>query len=212
MQPLIQAVPHRLTRTDRRDHYGHDGAVVWLTGLSAAGKSTLAMAVEQQLTALGYSCYVLDGDNVRHGLNADLGFSPEARTENIRRMGEVAALFADAGLVCLCAFISPYQADRTKARQACRQPFHEVHVAADIATCTARDPKGLYQKAGAGALEHMTGLTAPYEPPDRCELRIDTHLESIEQSTEKLLRYITQAVPLASSQKDLACSKNISGR
>ncbi len=198
MKPLIQAVPHQLTRADRQSHYGHDGAVVWLTGLSAAGKSTLAMAVERQLTALGYSCYVLDGDNVRHGLNADLGFSPEARTENIRRVGEVAALFADAGLVCLCAFISPYQADRAKARQACRQPFHEVHVAADITTCATRDPKGLYQKAGAGVLGQMTGLTAPYEPPERCELRIDTHREPIEQSTAKLLRYITQAVPLAS--------------
>ncbi|MBN9341207.1 MAG: adenylyl-sulfate kinase [Comamonadaceae bacterium SCN 68-20] len=197
MKPLIQAVPHQLTRADRRNHHGHDGAVLWLTGLSAAGKSTLAMAVEQQLTVRGYSCYVLDGDNVRHGLNADLGFSPEDRTENIRRVGEVAALFADAGLVCLCAFISPYQADRLKARQACRQAFHEVHVAADIATCATRDPKGLYQKADAGMLSHMTGLSAPYEPPDHCELRIDTHRESVQQSTEKLLRYITHAVPLA---------------
>lgn len=196
MKPLIQAVAHRLTRADRRNHYGHDGAVVWLTGLSAAGKSTLAMAVEQQLTALGYSCYVLDGDNVRHGLNSDLGFSPEARTENIRRVGEVAALFADAGLVCLCAFISPYRADRAKARQACRQTFHEVHVATDIATCAARDPKGLYQKAGAGVLGQMTGVSAPYEPPEHCELRIDTHQESVEQSTERLLQYITQAIPL----------------
>ncbi|UJB65332.1 adenylyl-sulfate kinase [Acidovorax sp. YS12] len=197
MKSLIQAAPHQLTRTDRRNHYGHDGAVVWLTGLSAAGKSTLAMAVEQQLTALGYSCYVLDGDNVRHGLNSDLGFSPEARTENIRRVGEVAALFADAGLVCLCAFISPYQRDRLKARQACRQTFHEVHVAADITTCAARDPKGLYRKASAGVLGQMTGLSAPYEPPDHCELRIDTHRESIEQSTENLLRYIKHAVPLS---------------
>lgn len=196
MKPLIQAVPHQLTHADRRNHYGHNGAVVWLTGLSAAGKSTLAMAVERQLTVLGYSCYVLDGDNIRHGLNAGLGFSPEDRTENIRRVGEVAALFADAGLVCLCAFISPYQVDRAKARQACRQTFHEVHVAADIATCAARDPKGLYQKAGAGVLGQMTGLSAPYEPPGHCELRIDTHRESIEQSTEKLLGYITHVIPL----------------
>jgi len=197
MKPLIQAVPHRLTRSDRQSHYGHDGTVVWLTGLSAAGKSTLAMAVEQRLTALGYSCYVLDGDNVRHGLNSDLGFSPEARTENIRRAGEVAALFADAGLVCICAFISPYKADRLRARQACQRPFHEVHVDADVATCAARDPKGFYKKADAGLLNNMTGISAPYEPPDRCELKIDTHRESIAQSTEKLLQYIAHAVPLA---------------
>ncbi len=197
MQPLIQAVPHQWTRADRRSHYGHDGAVVWLTGLSAAGKSTLAMAVEQKLSALGYSCYVLDGDNVRHGLNADLGFSPEARTENIRRAGEVAALFADAGLVCICAFISPYKADRLKARQACRHPFHEVHVDADVTTCAARDPKGYYQKAGAGLLANMTGISSPYEPPDECELRIDTRQEPLAQSIEKLLQHITHAVPIA---------------
>lgn len=193
---LIQAVPHELNRSDRRSHYGHDGAVVWLTGLSAAGKSTLAMAVEQKLTALGYSCYVLDGDNLRHGLNADLGFSPEARTENIRRAGEVAALFANAGLVCICAFISPYKADRLKARQACKSPFHEIHVDADVATCASRDPKGYYKMASAGLLDNMTGISAPYEPPEHCELRIDTRHESTAQSIEKLLQYIKHAVPI----------------
>lgn len=201
MQPLIQAIPHRLTSFDRQRHYGHDSAVIWLTGLSAAGKSTLAMAVEQKLTAQGYSCYVLDGDNLRHGLNADLGFSPEARTENIRRAGEVAALFADAGLLCICAFISPYKADRLAARQASPSPFHEVHVSADLATCAARDPKGLYQKASMGALNGMTGLSAPYEPPENCELTIHTCSESASQSTERLLQYIQNAVPLHHTPK-----------
>lgn len=198
MQPLIHAVSHRLNRADRQRHYGHEGAVIWLTGLSAAGKSTLAMALEQKLCERGYSCYVLDGDNVRHGLNSDLGFSPEERSENIRRIGEVAALFADAGLVCICAFISPYRADRKKARQACRHAFHEVYVNADLATCAARDPKGLYRKANAGALDNMTGLSAPYEPPETCELILDTSRDSVSQSLEKLFDHVLQNVPLLS--------------
>ena len=200
MKPLLQAVSHRLSNTDRQRHYGHAGAVIWLTGLSAAGKSTLAMQLEQKLTEQGYSCYVLDGDNVRHGLNSDLGFSPAARSENIRRVGEVAALFADAGLICICAFISPYRADRLTARQACRHAFHEVHVDADLVTCTARDPKGLYRKANAGVVTNMTGLSAPYEAPETCELRIDTGQESVAQSLEKLLDYVVHNIPLSPRQ------------
>lgn len=200
MKPFLQAVSHRLTSADRQRHYGHAGAVIWLTGLSAAGKSTLAMALEQALIERGYSCYVLDGDNVRHGLNSDLGFSPAARTENIRRVGEVAALFADAGLICICAFISPYRADRLTARHACRQTFHEVYVDADLATCSARDPKGLYKKANTGIVSNMTGLTAPYEAPEACELTIKTGQESVEQSLETLLNYVVHNIPLSARQ------------
>ena len=208
MKPLIQAVSHRLSSADRQRHYGHAGAVIWLTGLSAAGKSTLAMALEQKLMELGYSCYVLDGDNVRHGLNSDLGFSPEARTENIRRVGEVAALFADAGLLCICAFISPYKADRQKARQACRHAFHEVHVDADLATCTARDPKGLYQKANAGVLNNLTGRSAPYEPPETCELTIDTRQDSVSQSLTKLLDYVLHNIHSHEPEQNKSTSEN----
>lgn len=196
MKPLIQAVSHRLSSADRQRHYGHAGAVIWLTGLSAAGKSTLAMALEQKLMELGYSCYVLDGDNIRHGLNSDLDFSPAARRENIRRIGEVAALFADAGLVCICAFISPYRADRLKARQACRHPFHEVHVHADLATCVRRDPKGLYTKALSGDINNLTGLSAPYEAPDSCELTLDTRHASVSESLAELLAYVQRHIPL----------------
>ncbi|TDR71088.1 adenylyl-sulfate kinase [Paludibacterium purpuratum] len=196
MTQHLTYVTHRLGAEDRLRHYGHAGAVVWLTGLSASGKSTLSMALEQELTRNGYSCYVLDGDNLRHGLNANLGFSPEDRSENIRRVGEVAALFADAGLVCITAFISPYRADRERARGACRQTFHEVHIATDLAVCESRDPKGLYRKARMGELPDFTGIDAPYEQPESCELTIDTSDESIAQSLDKLIAYVRRAIPL----------------
>lgn len=186
---------HALTPSDRRAHYGHAGAVVWLTGLSASGKSSLAMALEQALTRLGYACYVLDGDNVRSGLNANLSFSPQDRTENIRRVGEVAALFADAGLVCISAFISPYREDRARARQACTSSFHEVHIATDLPTCERRDPKGLYRRARAGHLPEFTGVSAPYEPPLSPQLTIDTANESLEASLQRLLDYVQVQIP-----------------
>lgn len=192
----LTAVAHALDAGDRHRRYGHEGAVLWLTGLSASGKSTLAMALEQALMARGYACYVLDGDNVRRGLNANLGFSPEDRSENIRRVGEVAALFADAGLVCITAFISPYRADRERARQSCARPFHEIHVAADLATCEQRDPKGLYKKARAGLVAEFTGVSAPYEAPTAPELVIDTASATEQQSLEQLLRYVASRLPL----------------
>lgn len=194
MNKNLTVVSHTLNTADRVAHYGHNGAVLWLTGLSASGKSTLSMALEQALMALGYSCYVLDGDNVRNGLNANLGFSPEARTENIRRVGEVAALFADAGLICITAFISPYRADRERARQACRAPFYEIHIATDLATCEARDPKGLYKQARSGAIAEFTGISAPYEPPEQPELMIDTSCDLIEVSLQKLIAYVMRTV------------------
>lgn len=193
----LTAVPHRVARESRERRFGHHGAVLWLTGLSASGKSTLAMGLEEKLLELGYACYTLDGDNIRHGLNANLGFSPEDRAENIRRVGEVAALFADAGLICITAFISPYRQDRFLARQAAqRTAFHEIHVAADLATCEARDPKGLYRKARAGQLRDFTGIDAPYEPPVAPELVIDTGGETVDESLTRLVEYIVTTHPL----------------
>lgn len=192
----ITAVPHLVDTQARQGRFGHAGAVVWLTGLSASGKSTLAMGLEARLMAEGYTCYTLDGDNIRHGLNANLGFSPEDRTENIRRVGEVAALFADAGLICITSFISPYCRDRDLARAAAqRTSFHEVHVSADLSVCEARDPKGLYHKARSGKLRDFTGIDAPYEPPVKPELVVDTGRLGIEESLTLLARYVMQAVP-----------------
>ncbi|MES2025222.1 MAG: adenylyl-sulfate kinase [Pseudomonadota bacterium] len=192
----LTAVAHTLTATDRHVHYGHAGAVLWLTGFSGAGKSSLAMNLEHALTKLGYSCYVLDGDNVRRGLNANLGFSQEDRTENIRRVGEVASLFADAGLICIAAFISPYRADRARARECCRQTFHEIHVAADLATCETRDPKGLYKEARAGKIQEFTGISAPYEAPQQAQYIVDSANETLAISVEKLTAYVLASLPL----------------
>jgi bifunctional enzyme CysN/CysC len=186
----LTAVEHRVPAEARSGRNGHRGGVLWLTGLSGAGKSTLAMALEQCLFAKGYNVYVLDGDNVRHGLNADLGFSPEDRAENIRRVGEVAALFADAGLVVVTAFISPYQSDRDRARQAGPETFHEVYVKADLATCERRDPKGLYRRARSGEIEEFTGVSAPYQEPASPELVVDTTEQSVEQCLDSLVRYV----------------------
>jgi adenylylsulfate kinase len=187
--------PHALTKGDRKAHYGHSGAVLWLTGLSGSGKSSLAMGLEAALTRLGYSCYVLDGDNVRKGLNSNLGFSAEDRTENIRRVAEAAALFSDAGLICITAFISPYRNDRAKARHLIGSEFHEVYVAADLACCEARDPKGLYKKARSGDLRDFTGISAPYEPPESPDLKLNTGGEPYEESLKALLKYVLTQFP-----------------
>lgn len=196
MDTNLTAVSHALTALDRKAHFGHSGAVLWLTGLSASGKSSLSMALEYALTGMGYSCYVLDGDNVRRGLNANLGFSAEDRTENIRRVGEAAALFADAGLICITAFISPYRADRERARQAIGQAFHEIHIAADLSTCEARDPKGLYKKARDGSLLEFTGVSAPYEAPEHADLVLETGRELIEVSLRRLVDYVVTHIPM----------------
>lgn len=196
MDKNLTVVPHAVNLSQRAAHYGHRGAVMWLTGLPASGKTSLSMALEHALTGLGYSCYVLDGDNIRNGLNANLGFSPEDRAENIRRVGEVAALFADAGLICITAFISPYRADRARARQSCREAFHEIHISADLATCESRDPKGLYKKARSGELREFTGVSAPYEIPEQPQLVVDTAHEGMATSIKKLLEYVERHVPL----------------
>ncbi len=183
----LTTVTHVVDAQARVAHYGHPGAVLWLTGLSASGKSSLSMALEHALMARGYACFVLDGDNVRHGLNSNLGFSPADRTENIRRVGEVAALFAEAGLICITAFISPYRADRLRARQACRQTFHEIYIAADLATCESRDPKGLYRKARAGQLAHFTGIDSPYEPPEQPDIVVNGATMEPEAAAEQIV-------------------------
>ena len=162
---------------ERESLLGQKGATVWLTGLSASGKSTIARQLEQRLTKQGRLCYILDGDNVRHGLNRDLGFSPEDRTENIRRIGEVANLMMDAGTICLTAFISPYRADRDSARSVCPDgDFIEVYCQCALEECERRDPKGLYKKARAGEIPNFTGISAPYEEPEDPELVLDTDL------------------------------------
>lgn len=164
---------------------------VWLTGLSASGKSTLAYELERRLHDLGHASYVLDGDNIRHGLSRDLGFSAESRKENIRRISEVAKLFNDAGIVMITAFISPYRADRALAHDILGpERFVEVHVAADIAACERRDPRGLYQKARAGIIPDFTGISAPYEAPEHPSIRVDTGTLSVEQSVSQLLEVI----------------------
>jgi bifunctional enzyme CysN/CysC len=182
---------HQVTETERTSRFGHAGAVVWLTGLSAAGKSTLAMALERRLFDGGYATFVLDGDNVRRGLNANLGFSPEDRQENIRRVGEAAALFAEAGFVCITAFISPYRDDRRRARAAvAKGHFLEVYVRADLAACEARDPKGLYRRAREGELKDFTGIDSPYEEPEAPDLVVDTTEGDIATCIEKLTGFV----------------------
>ncbi|MEQ8967707.1 MAG: adenylyl-sulfate kinase [Azospirillaceae bacterium] len=192
----VSAVEHLLTTEARAARNGHDGAVVWLTGLSGAGKSTLAMHLERRLFDKGYHVYVLDGDNVRRGLNADLGFGPDERAENIRRVGEVAALFADAGTIVITSFISPYREDRNRARAAAPGRFHEVYVAADLAVCETRDPKGLYRKARAGEIKDFTGISSPYEEPDNADLVVDTSHQSVESCVDSLVAYVERHVRL----------------
>ncbi len=186
----ITRVEHTISVDARAGRNGHVGGVLWFTGLSGAGKSTLAVALERRLFNLGYQVYVLDGDNVRHGLNGDLGFSPEDRAENIRRVGEVAALMARAGMIVLTAFISPYRSDRERARTAYGEGFHEIYVEADLATCEERDPKGLYAKARAGEISDFTGISAPYEAPESPELVVNTSHRQVDECVEQVTDYI----------------------
>ncbi len=188
----VTAEAHRVTTAQRVERNLHNPGVLWFTGLSGSGKSTLAMALEQRLFDQGYQVYVLDGDNVRGGLNANLGFSPEDRAENIRRVGEVAALLADAGVIVITAFISPYRADRERARAAAGDGFHEIYIEADLETCESRDPKGLYKRARSGEISEFTGITAPYEAPDKPNLVIDTAAHDINTCIDQLVAYIAE--------------------
>jgi len=190
---------HKIPTELKSKRYGHKPAVVWLTGLSGSGKSTIANLLEAKLFDLGYKTYILDGDNVRLGLNNDLGFSPEDRTENIRRIGEVAALFADSGTIVISAFISPYQEDRLRARNACSHDFIEVHVDCDLSSCETRDPKGLYKKARAGIIKGFTGIDAPYEKPSNPEVLVKTDESSVSDCTDKIISYMVESGIINSS-------------
>ena len=180
-------------KADRNCLNGHKSGLVWFTGLSASGKSTLAHGVEKQLFDRGIRTYVLDGDNVRHGLNANLGFSAEDRKENIRRIGEVARLMVDAGLIVLACFISPYREDRDAVRKLfAGDNFFEVYVKCPLEECEKRDPKGQYKKARAGIIKNYTGISAPYEEPESPELVIETDKLTVEQATEKVLQFLDE--------------------
>lgn len=182
---------HKVQRADRFKLAGHKGAVLWFTGLSACGKSTIANEIDYRLNQLGKRSYVLDGDNIRMGLNKNLGFSADDRAENIRRIGEVAKLFADSGVIASTAFISPYRADRDKVR-ALLEPgqFIEIYVKASVETCEKRDPKGLYKKARAGEIKGFTGIDDPYEAPEKAELVLDADNKGIEELSTEVMAYL----------------------
>ena len=184
---------HRVARESKEKRNQHKSRVLWFTGLSGSGKSTVANATEKVLHDMGLQTYILDGDNVRMGLNKDLGFSPEDRTENIRRITEVAKLFADSGSIVLTAFISPYREDRDKARKIISDnDFIEVLVSADLSVCEARDPKGLYKKARAGEIKGFTGIDAPYEAPLTPELIVETDKNDIESCAQIVIEYLVK--------------------
>ena len=187
----ISKVQLQVTRAQREAALDQRGVTVWFTGLSASGKSTIATTVDQILTGRGKHCYVLDGDNIRFGLNRDLGFSPEDRNENIRRIGEVAKLFTQAGIINLTAFISPYIVDRDRNREI-QEPrdFVEVFVECPLEVCEQRDPKGLYAKARAGLVKEFTGISAPYEPPLNPEIVLHTEREAEEESARRVVEFL----------------------
>ncbi len=181
----------KVTKADREKLLKQKGVLVWFTGLPSSGKSTVSREVEKQLYEMGKLVYVLDGDNIRHGLNANLGFSPEDRKENIRRISEVAKLFADAGVITLTAFISPYKADRERARKLLKDDeFIEVYVKCPVNVCVERDPKGMYKKAINGEIKEFTGISAPYEEPENPEIVLETDKESVGESARKVINYL----------------------
>lgn len=199
----ITTVAHRVGEEDRLGANGHRGGILWFTGLSGAGKTTLAVELERLLFAKGYQVCMLDGDNVRQGLCADLGFSPEDRAENIRRVGEMAGLFAEFGMVVISAFISPYRTDRERIRARHPEHFNEVYINAPLEVCEARDAKGLYRKARAGEIKEFTGISAPYEPPLAPELDIRTAEHGIEACVAQLLEYAERRFSVASPRPKL---------
>jgi bifunctional enzyme CysN/CysC len=186
----LVTVKHRITVEERWKANKHKGGIMWFTGLPGSGKSTLAIELESQLFQEGTQVYVLDGDNIRQGLSSDLGFSPTDRTENIRRIGEVGTLFADAGFIVIAAFISPYRKDRELARQVAGDFFNEIYIKADVTTCEKRDPKGHYQLARTGKIPEFTGVSAPYEEPNNPDLIVDTNNHSVDQCKERLINFI----------------------
>ena len=198
---------NHVDRKERERLIGQKGCTIWFTGLPSSGKSTTAFTLEHKLISLGYLAYVLDGDNVRHGLNKNLGFSEADREENIRRIGEVAKLFADAGVITMTSFISPYRRDRDLARDLHRDAglrFIEVFVDAPLQVCEARDPKGLYKKARKGELKGFTGIDDPYEPPLCPELIVNTERFLPEELTAQILAYLIENGYLRSDRRDLS--------
>lgn len=182
-----------VTKAQRQERNGHKSVVIWFTGLSGSGKSTISVALEKALFEQNITSYRLDGDNIRHGLNQNLGFSPEDRKENIRRIGEVGKLMVDAGVVTITAFISPYEEDRNTVREILEDgEFIEVFTKCSLDECESRDPKGLYKKARSGEIKEFTGINAPYEEPSNPEIVIDTENESVEESVEKIVAYLKE--------------------
>jgi adenylylsulfate kinase len=199
MKEKLHIIPHvhAVSTEDRNRLLGHQSIIVWFTGLSGSGKSTLATALEMRLHEKGVLTYVLDGDNIRSGLNKDLDFTVNGRKENIRRIGEVSKLFVDAGLVVLTAFVSPFKKDRDTIRQRVgNQRFVEVFVDCPLEICEERDTKGLYKKARAGEISHFTGISSPFETPENPDIRIQTHVMTIEQGVDLLFDYIAKRIEL----------------
>lgn len=184
---------HHVSKKERIKKHGQRPCVLWFTGLSGSGKSTIANAVESKLFEMNTLTYLLDGDNVRHGLNKDLGFDDDARIENIRRIGEVSKLFVDAGMIVLSAFISPFQSDRDQVRSLVeKEEFIEIFIDTPIDVCESRDPKGLYKRAREGKIPHFTGISSPYEAPDNAEIHVKTELLSIEECAQKIVNYLEE--------------------
>ncbi|MCZ8512565.1 adenylyl-sulfate kinase [Paenibacillus filicis] len=182
-----------VTPMERKVLNGHGSGVIWFTGLSGSGKSSLASAMEKKLFDLGIRSYILDGDNLRHGLNKNLGFSPDDRRENLRRVGEVAKLFVDAGLYALSAFISPFQRDRQMVKEIFGdKDFIEVYVSCPLTVCEKRDPKGLYKKARKGEIKDFTGVSSPYEPPVNPDIVVQTNIYSIEECADSIVKYLIE--------------------
>ncbi|WP_417511544.1 adenylyl-sulfate kinase [Methylophaga sp.] len=184
---------HKVEKLDRSNQKKQKPCILWFTGLSGAGKSTVADAVEQKLFELGHHTYLLDGDNVRHGLNKDLGFSDADRVENIRRIGEMAKLFADAGLIVMSAFISPFRSDRKLVRDLVEdKEFVEVYISTPLSTCEKRDPKGLYKKARSGQIKNFTGIDSEYEAPVSAEVTLNTAELNVDECVERVISYLKQ--------------------
>ena len=196
MAEKLQIIPHQhaISAEDRERQNGHKGHVLWFTGLSGSGKSTVASAVERELHQRGIRTYILDGDNVRTGLNSDLDFSAASREENIRRIAHVSGLMKDAGLVVLSAFVSPYQKDRDYVREVAGDDFSEVFISTPLEVCEQRDVKGLYAKARAGEISNFTGISAPFEAPTNPELDVPTHTMSIEEAAMMVVDYIVTRI------------------
>ena len=194
----LHIIPHQhsVSKQDREQQNGHKGHVLWFTGLSGSGKSTVASSVERELYKKGYRTFILDGDNVRAGLNSDLDFSAQSREENIRRIAHVSALMKDAGLIVLSAFVSPYAKDRDFVRSASDNDFSEIFISTPLEVCEQRDVKGLYAKARAGEISNFTGISAPFEEPVNPELDVPTHTMSIEEATEMVVSYVIEHVKL----------------